>query len=318
MKLKLNVSKIPDHLIKYFKPIGYKPKDLVDIPHLVAEALRQDGWFLRSAMPWVKRSSMPESVTDRPASALEYVFLLSKSQKYYFDMDALRKENSQGSIKRFGITEQGQSKAWNPTCRYNENDATEKVKPNKPFSDYVPSGRNFRNTDLFFESLEPPFGAIFADDELVGIDINPEAMKAAHFATFPRRIPEIAILAGTSEKGCCVECGKPWERVVEKTDPDRRNVKSDYPHKQTLATLKYKHDSDGPVSRTIGWQPGCKCNTDTVPYVIIDPFFGSGTVGIVAHKHGRKFIGIELLETYLKEIAIPRIQKETRQLRLFN
>uniref|UniRef100_A0A6M3J2C0 Putative methyltransferase n=1 Tax=viral metagenome TaxID=1070528 RepID=A0A6M3J2C0_9ZZZZ len=256
---------------------------------------------------------MPESVTDRPASALEYVFLLAKSQRYFFDMDAIKKKVGEPTRRQ---------KTFRGGCYTNNTsfDNSYDYSGHEPYSDGDPSlsGRNFRNTDIFFESLTEPFGAIFADDELVGLDINPEAMKAAHFATFPRRIPEIAILAGTSEKGCCCECGKPWERVVEKTDPDRRNVKSDYPHKQTLATLKYKHDSDGPVSRTIGWQPGCKCNADTVPCVIMDPFFGSGTVGIVAHKHGRKFIGIELSEIYLKEIAIPRIQKETRQLRLFN
>ena len=65
---------------------GFKPKDLIPIPWMVAMALQSDGWWLRSACPWVKRSSMPESCTDRPASALEYMFLFSKSQQYYFDM----------------------------------------------------------------------------------------------------------------------------------------------------------------------------------------------------------------------------------------
>ncbi len=80
----------------------------------------------------------------------------------------------------------------------------------------------------------------------------------AHFATFPPKLIEPCILAGTSEKGCCAGCGSPLVRVVEKTDPGRRDVKSDYPHKQTLATSKYEHGETGPESKTIGWKPTCK------------------------------------------------------------
>ena len=76
--------------------------------------------------------------------------------------------------------------------------------------------------------------------------------------------------------------------------------------------------SERGTSKTIGWQPTCKYNAETVPCTVLDPFFGAGTTGIVSYKHGRKFIGIELSETYLDEIAIPRIEKETRQMRLFN
>jgi site-specific DNA-methyltransferase (cytosine-N4-specific) len=69
---------------------GYKPKDLVLTPFLVAEALRRDGWYLRSVNAWCKRAPMPESVTDRPTSAWEPVFLLAKSERYYWDADAVR------------------------------------------------------------------------------------------------------------------------------------------------------------------------------------------------------------------------------------
>ena len=71
-------------------PPGYKPKDLIGIPWMVAFALRADGWYLRQKIPWVKRNSMPESVTDRPASACETIFLLSKSEKYYYDHESVK------------------------------------------------------------------------------------------------------------------------------------------------------------------------------------------------------------------------------------
>ena len=70
---------------------GLKPKDLIGIPWRVAFALQADGWTLRSAAPWVKRAAMPESVTDRPSSSLEYLFLLTKRSTYYYDCDSDRK-----------------------------------------------------------------------------------------------------------------------------------------------------------------------------------------------------------------------------------
>ena len=71
-------------------PDGLKTKDLVGIPWMVAFALRADGWYLRSDIIWHKPNVMPESVTDRPTKAHEYIFLLTKSEKYYYDADAIR------------------------------------------------------------------------------------------------------------------------------------------------------------------------------------------------------------------------------------
>jgi DNA modification methylase len=80
-----------------------KPKDLVGIPWRVAFALQADGWYLRSDIIWSKPNPMPESVTDRPTKAHEYVFLLSKSQRYYYDSEAVREESADpvGSAKRY-------------------------------------------------------------------------------------------------------------------------------------------------------------------------------------------------------------------------
>ena len=79
---------------------GLKPKDLVGIPWRVAFALQADGWYLRSDIIWHKNNPMPESVKDRPTRAHEYLFLLSKSQRYYWDQEAVKESNKEISIAR--------------------------------------------------------------------------------------------------------------------------------------------------------------------------------------------------------------------------
>lgn len=81
-------------------PVGLKAKDLVGIPWMVAFALRADGWYLRSDIIWHKPNAMPESVTDRPTKAHEYLFLLSKSERYYYDAEAIRTPASEAMIKQ--------------------------------------------------------------------------------------------------------------------------------------------------------------------------------------------------------------------------
>ena len=81
---------------------GLKPKDLIGIPWRLAFALQADGWWLRSDNVWHKLNPMPESVTDRPTRAHEYVFLLTKSAKYFYDADAIREPQTEGSIARWG------------------------------------------------------------------------------------------------------------------------------------------------------------------------------------------------------------------------
>src|SRR5690606_18145495 len=82
-------------------PYGLKPKDLVGIPWRVAFALQADGWYLRSDIIWHKPNAMPESVKDRPIKAHEYIFLLSKSPRYYYDADAIREPFSKNSHPNF-------------------------------------------------------------------------------------------------------------------------------------------------------------------------------------------------------------------------
>ncbi len=275
---------------------GLKPKDLIGIPWRVALALQADGWWLRSDIIWHKPNPMPESVTDRPTKAHEYLFLLTKSPKYYYDNEAIR-ESAQ---------DWGNRDRTNWSARINAESYGQKPHTGGENGNYAKSGRNKRTVWT----------------------IATQPMPDAHFATFPEKLVEPCILAGTSEKGCCVECGAPWERVVEKSGGTIG--KSWHDHSNDLGagmSQKMPGLSDMDIQKTykvktIGWKPTCKC-MKTLPYpkpvpcTVFDPFFGSGTSGIVAHRHGHNFVGIELSEAYLKDIAIPRIEKETKQRGLF-
>lgn len=146
--------------------LDLKPKDLVGIPWRVAFALQQDGWYLRSDIIWSKPNPMPESVTDRPTKAHEYIFLLSKSERYYYDAEAIREPT-------VSTKPAGNKKAMNTGRIGKEGWSFDKEKS-------IPiDGRNKRTV---WEVSTQPF---------------PEA----HFATFPQKLIEPCILAGCPENG---------------------------------------------------------------------------------------------------------------------
>lgn len=167
-------------------PEGLKPKDLIGLPWKLAFALQEDGWYLRSDIVWNKPNCQPESVRDRPTRSHEYVFLLSKSEKYLYDADAIKEPSTAGGKKN-------RRTVWN---------------------------------------------------------VNTEPFKEAHFAVFPTKLVELCVLAGS--------------RVGD---------------------------------------------------LVLDPFFGSGTVGVVSKVNDRKCVGIEMKPQYA-QIASKRIAGTPRQPRL--
>jgi DNA modification methylase len=265
---------------------GIKAKDLCLIPFRLAIALQEDGWWVRSDIIWAKPNPMPESVTDRPTKSHEYMFLLTKSAKYYFDQEAV-KEPQNGNAHSKG-------KKLHPPI---EDAGIGHKDWHKYTPDHIlPSGRNIRT--VWTIPTQP----------------TPEA----HFATFPEALIVPCIKAGTSEKGCCPECGSPWKRVIEKDTPQQYKGKD----------IRWGNDGNGmkmkdkfnTTTNTLGWQPTCKCQTTSegaegyyspypIPCTVLDPFYGSGTTGIVCKKLNRKCIGIELNAEYIK-IAERRIEKE--------
>jgi len=266
-------------------PMGLKPKDLVGIPWRVAFALRDDGWYLRSDIIWSKLNPMPESVNDRPTKAHEYIFLLSKKEKYFYDHIAIREENQTKYTESFG--------------NFRRNKVIGKMADiemeKEEFDKYRTSGRNKRS--VWTTNLVP--------------------FKGAHFAVFPLDLIEPCILAGTSAKGCCKECGTPLKRVIEHPGNPKGilgkvgvpNAKTssggfDKPDLETTngkRLIKGHNPTQYYKGETIGWEFQCDFDTDkTVPCVVLDPFMGSGTTGIVAKRNNRDYIGIELNPDYVK------------------
>ena len=147
-------------------PFGLKPKDLVGIPWRVAFALQSDGWYLRSDIIWSKPNPMPESVTDRPTKAHEYLFLLAKSGRYYYEADSIRggfrdaslvtKRRSSGMAKRIEMGELARTTPVGRTCGVHA------------------KGRNKRTV----------------------WSVNTSPYSKAHFATFPPKLIEPCIKAG--------------------------------------------------------------------------------------------------------------------------
>lgn len=138
--------------------------------------------------------------------------------------------------------------------------------------------------------------------------ISTKPLREAHFATFPPDLIEPMIKAGTSEKGVCPSCGAAWERIIEKdyTTPIERNQESQDEGWMAAGKSNKKgsiNSGDYPtglLTRTIGWQPSCKCNKEPVPAIVLDPFMGAGTTALVARQLGRNYIGIELKPDYCK------------------
>jgi DNA modification methylase len=195
---------------------GVKPKDLLGVPWMVAFALRADGWYLGGDIIWSKANPMPESVTDRPTKAHEYLFLLSKSARYFYDADAIRDDNAESAIARRGLV-------LKPNDR-DEAMVAESARANGGLHDH---GRHAPRA-------ESAYGVGGRNKRSVWT-VATQPYPGAHFATFPPKLIEPCILAGSPEGG-----------------------------------------------------------------TVLDPFAGAGTTGMVALRHGRSFIGLELNEDYVR------------------
>ena len=197
-----NTRNIHGHTAKQL-PAGYKYKDLMGIPWMLAFALRTDGWHLRQDIIWAKANCMPESVRDRCTKSHEYIFLLSKSDRYYFDAAAISEPIAEINVTRYLKSFGG-----------------------KGYRNEVPNLRRNKR-DVWI--------------------IGTGGFKGAHFAVFPEKLVEPCILAGCPEGG-----------------------------------------------------------------LVLDPFAGSGTTGVVAKHLARNFIGIELNPEYCR-MADERIRAATVQ-----
>ncbi len=261
-------------------PFGLKPKDLVGIPWRVAFALQTDGWWLRSDIIWSKPNPMPESVTDRPTKAHEYLFLLAKNQHYYFDQEAVR-ENPEKTYTRKGAS--------------------------VPLGGVIGEGRNDR-------------GRFQQDITTHGRNVRSvwtiptQPFKGAHFATFPERLCEVPVKAGCPQQ-VCKKCGKPRERITNHVSnwQERRKHGAEMragnssSYQNAIHGVGMSHDLLY-RSETVGWS-NCGCGAGFESGIVLDPFAGAGTVAVVARKLNRRYVGIELNEDYVR-IARERLGTE--------
>ena len=291
-------------------PECLKPKDLCGIPWRVAFALQADGWWLRSDNPWIKNNPMPESADDRPNKCIEYMFLLTKSPHYYFDMDTVKIEGAQNKWGKYSNPKYsaGTEGMMQSTKELTKEEYMEKYQY-----------RHWRNHDLFLKSIqhildgEPTM--LVDDNRPIATFANTKGYSGAHFATYPPALVEPCIKAGTSERGVCPECGAPWERVTEKGElaPDFVGAE------KTSIGEKYSSDKQSGWSddnfrphhhyekTTLGWRPTCDHSIsnlrdippDPIPATVFDPFAGSGTTLQVARSLGRNGVGLDLSLEYL-------------------
>lgn len=271
-----------------------KPKDLVGMPWRLALMLQADGWHLRRDIIWAKPSPMPESVIDRPTTAHEYIFLLTKKARYYYDGFAIRERCNSGASDVRKMLEQaprigGKHKDLDDPL----NMANGHTRVGRQRSVGDPSSRNARSVWT----------------------IASEPYAEAHFATFPTELARRCIAAGTSEKGCCPSCGKPWTRVLKKRRwrvayHDHKNDRAEGMSQAKPNSLNGRdYYNEVEPRATIGWRPGCGCTCPIpVPCVVLDPFLGSGTTAAAACTMGRRAIGIELNPVYAR-LAERRIRK---------
>lgn len=217
-------------------PKGLKPKDLVGVPWRVAFALQVDGWYLRQDIIWAKPNPMPESVRDRCTKAHEYIFMLTKKSRYYYDSDAI-KESGTGNLSRPAGWATGKDHSaigW----------ATEQAQGRKD-KQRGHSRRHAGFNDRW--DAMPKVLQCKSRNKRSVWSVATFPFPEAHFATYP---PELI--------RPCIKAGCPPEGIV------------------------------------------------------LDPFFGSGTTGLVAKQEGRHYIGIELNPEYVG-IAEKRLRPYNKQ-----
>lgn len=305
---------------------GLKPKDLIGVPWMVAFALRADGWYLRSDVVWAKPNPMPESVTDRPTRSHEYLFLLTKSQRYYYDHAAIAEPVSLASIARVeqatfddqtgGEKDYGANgiNGSRSARRALENFASKKPDNRRPFA---PGQRDSRGDGHDCGGGEERTNGVrepWLRNRRSVWTIPTSSLAEAHFATFPPALVEPCVLAGTSEKGCCSACDAPWRRVVEKSGEWRAQHDRSAKHNGEV----YRTNPGGGVSgvntsrrrEEKGWEPTCDCvDEEIVSATVLDPFGGAGTVALVADRLGRNSVSVELNPDYV-EIAERRLTRD--------
>lgn len=272
-----------------------KNKDLIGIPWMAAFALRSAGWYLRQDIVWNKPNAMPESVEDRPSRSHEFIFMLTKSARYFFDHLAVKEPASEATIK--AVTARMKDPVEDREYQHDSDTRMGKRSPNRVWSDpeamkRLLAGRNIRDVWT----------------------IPTVSYPGAHFATFAPKLVEPMIKASTSEDGVCSECGAQSERVVEKSFVGRVRERSGgglgtaiRREPQGLAPVDGEFQ-EGAIYETVDWRTPCGHDVPRSRAVVLDPFGGSGTVAMVAQQFSRKAVLVDLNPEYLDQQLLRNAQ----------
>lgn len=229
---------------------GIKAKDLIGIPWMFAYAMRDDGWYLRQDIIWAKPNGMPESVTDRCTKSHEYIFMFSKSKKYYYDAESIKTQAKESSLLRASQDTSNQ------------------------FGGVVP-GKTNGNMKAVLKNLVPAQANIRkARDKQRGHSRKHNGFNAR------------------------------WDQM---TREEQQSFKANKRSVWTVPTAQYHEDHFAVFPEKLIWDmimAGCP-----VGGVVLDPFFGRGTTGVVARKQDKNYIGVELLKNNIR-LAEKFINKE--------
>jgi DNA modification methylase len=268
--------------------IGLPQGSVIGIPWRVAFALQADGWILRQDIIWEKPSPMPESVTNRCTKSHEYVFMFVKKAGYFFDGFAIREDNSPDY-------RQPRSMVYR----------REQLEPGN--ADGTPGGQKTR-VGLHKVGTDAGRYCGAGRNKRSVWTVSNGGYKGSHFSVYPPALILPCIKAGTSEKGCCTECGAPWKRVVERTRQPTRpgenskvyngrssgetgglyNPPGQSPHSNArlAGDVTGNRDIERHVTslRHLGWYPSCRCyglqKIPPVPHRGVDWNEVTNTVGV--------------------------------------
>jgi DNA modification methylase len=293
---------------------------------LILKMIDEQGWILRNSIVWFKPNHLPESCKDRFSRAYENVFMLVKSRKYFFNLDAVREPLKSSTVERIEqwIRNEEDLKdfsklkpsAGNPNPQYvlqrvkaSEEEMQKYDNQGKLTKHDIAVGRigNFSYTDSLHEV---PYNLLGKNPGDVWT-INTEPFPEAHFATFPTELVRRCIKAGCPEQ-VCKKCGKP-RKIITVTDYIKhRPSGSKIPrqeqgikiHDNGFGNWKTFGNNLLAIHEIVGWA-SCNCNAGFEHGWILDPFVGSGTTIKVAIEERRNCIGIEIVPEYI-EMAIRR------------
>ena len=285
-----------------------------------------------------KPNPMPESVTDRCTKAHEYLFLLAKSKRYFYDAEAVREDSTttRPELLSFG----GRPDKGYPG---HSNDRRRSKMPDGWATHEGGHGSYHRDGRESGKASEIRMGR----NRRTVWTIPTTPYKGAHFATFPPALVAPCILAGTSQRGVCPECGAPWERLVKKSVSFESNAgkaaarsgrwelrETEHPRTDVGRTVHDVRYGPTVTTRTTGWCPTCACGPERpipqgdldddpsllddfeiepfppVPAIVLDNFCGSGTTGEVCRETGRRFVGLDLSTRYLRDFALVRAERK--------